>query len=509
MHRFRLILAILLLFALANPRCRANELTPQQFGAKGDVVSLTDGQVRSGAAVFISHKAAFTAADIGKTIIVTGAGPSGNALVSTIQARVSKTTVTLAAKALASVSQALAYYGTDDTAAIRSCVQNGTLLGGICTISHGVTFLVSNTSSQITISGTTFVPGGAIDGSGTIVFAPRGSVDFPNDRLFYLLSAEVTHPLQICCKNSALRQGATSFLAQTAGDAGNFHSGDTGILAEVDHGGGDNPVYADWFQVESVSGKQINLVKPLRTSFPNVRTWNQTNDLLNPDGLSFRKVGDIVKAITIRDINIIIPMVGRVTGIVTRDTQDVIIVGTHCDAAAQCYAGFFDKNLTITGNRWNEFIAPEFAAAVDATIVGNVFTQKAGRLNGYSNPTAQGVLLDYGFAFGSFTGNMIGPSKNETISTFFGMHDTIISGNTLGWNIGPGAGINLLGGYRNVVSGNRLQGGSHSNGIVSTDTGTLTVQILSNANLIWNNTVERYPLGKCVCSGTSATDLCY
>ena len=146
--------------------------TPKDYGAKGDALVLTDGAMSSGSAVFTSGSAHFSARDVGKAIAVTGAGTGGNALVAFISVVNNATNVTLSAKASATVSHARADYGTDDTAAVRSCIERSTMLGGRCTINDEMRFMLSNTSTTIHISSTK-ASGGTIDGKGTLIFAPQ------------------------------------------------------------------------------------------------------------------------------------------------------------------------------------------------------------------------------------------------------------------------------------------------------------------------------------------------
>lgn len=135
---------------------------PQDFGAACDLVPLMNATIASGSNVFNSSDAKFTAADIGKTIAITGAGVAiGTSvtpdavtlygpLVTTITGVNSPTQVTLAATASRSivpgmgiqyVSQdatveggAKAFYGTDDTAALQAYVDYAHPADGIVRI---------------------------------------------------------------------------------------------------------------------------------------------------------------------------------------------------------------------------------------------------------------------------------------------------------------------------------------------------------------------------------------
>lgn len=99
---------------------------PEAYGALGNGRMISDGSITTGTATFTSTaQASFTTGDVGKYILVAGAGDATGTrtLVTTISAWLSPTQVTLATNALATVSSGgYAVYGNDDTAAINSAV---------------------------------------------------------------------------------------------------------------------------------------------------------------------------------------------------------------------------------------------------------------------------------------------------------------------------------------------------------------------------------------------------
>src|ERR1700732_2934014 len=237
----------------------SSHATPKDYGAKGNAITVTDGAISSGSAHFTSAVAAFGAADAGKAIAVSGAGSGGDALVALISAVTSPTNVTLSVTASTTVSRARADYGTDDTAAVRSCIQHSTLLGGRCTINDGARFMMSNASTTISVAGTN-------DGKGTLIFAPQGPLTSgSNDRLFYIASSEAAGPFPV--RAGPIARGATSFTAQNSIDAAQLSRGDWVIMTEKDSGATD-VIYSDWLQIGSVVGTTVNIVGPLRMSFP-------------------------------------------------------------------------------------------------------------------------------------------------------------------------------------------------------------------------------------------------
>lgn len=102
-------------------------LQPWQFhvkayGAKGDGRVVHDGAMTSGGNILTCPTSTpFTAADVGKSVIVRGAGPTGvTCLVTTIAGYTSPGRVTLAANAAASTSATIVFWASDDTPAFQA-----------------------------------------------------------------------------------------------------------------------------------------------------------------------------------------------------------------------------------------------------------------------------------------------------------------------------------------------------------------------------------------------------
>jgi hypothetical protein len=83
---------------------------------------VTDGAITTATTALTSAAAAFTAGDVGKSLMVIGAGAAGVALITTIAAFVSSTTVTLANAAATTVSGANVVWGTDASEAIQNAL---------------------------------------------------------------------------------------------------------------------------------------------------------------------------------------------------------------------------------------------------------------------------------------------------------------------------------------------------------------------------------------------------
>ena len=102
----------------------AQRATPEAYGAKGDVKYISDAAMSLSSAVLTSASAPFVLADVGKTIMVRGAGltADGNTLTATIASFQSASQVTLSVAASVAVTANIATYGTDDTAAFKSAL---------------------------------------------------------------------------------------------------------------------------------------------------------------------------------------------------------------------------------------------------------------------------------------------------------------------------------------------------------------------------------------------------
>jgi hypothetical protein len=95
----------------------------KDFGAKGDSINVAaTATISSGSNALTATGAAFTGADVGKLILVPGAGTAGAVLKTTIAAFTNATHITLAANASTALTAAATniLYGTDDHSAITA-----------------------------------------------------------------------------------------------------------------------------------------------------------------------------------------------------------------------------------------------------------------------------------------------------------------------------------------------------------------------------------------------------
>lgn len=108
-----------------------------KYGAVGDGRIKYDGATTSGSPTLTSATAAFTAADVGRTVIFEHSPTSRQ--IATVSAYVSATSVTLSANASATTSAATFVIGTDDTAAVQAAIDAAyTAMGGIVQFDVGI-----------------------------------------------------------------------------------------------------------------------------------------------------------------------------------------------------------------------------------------------------------------------------------------------------------------------------------------------------------------------------------
>ncbi len=96
----------------------------ESFGAAGDLRFGRDGAMTASSAILTSATGNFAGSDVGKTIVVNGAGAAGVPLVTRIISRQSARQVTLAERSSSPVSGTIYYYGTDDTAAFQRAIND-------------------------------------------------------------------------------------------------------------------------------------------------------------------------------------------------------------------------------------------------------------------------------------------------------------------------------------------------------------------------------------------------
>lgn len=144
----------------------------------GDARVVTDATISSGSNVVTSSMASFTSGDIGKTVVVYGAGSaSGNALIAVISS-VAGSTATLSLSATVTVSSAKAYIGTDKTSSIQSALNSVSTTGDEVLLTAG-NYLIT---SAVTLKSNTLLLG---EGVGSVLLTTVTTISGSNAGLLF------------------------------------------------------------------------------------------------------------------------------------------------------------------------------------------------------------------------------------------------------------------------------------------------------------------------------------
>jgi hypothetical protein len=144
----------------------AHRAQPEDFGAKGDCKTILDATMSGGTSTLTSAAGGFVSTDAGKKIMVRGAGPTsrGGCLVADINTVNSATNVTLSASATGGIANGVATYGTDDTNAFKSAL-NQIVTDAINDLSYAAQLVLS--AKEYMIAGAPVV-GGSTAGNAQI-----------------------------------------------------------------------------------------------------------------------------------------------------------------------------------------------------------------------------------------------------------------------------------------------------------------------------------------------------
>ncbi len=126
---------------------QAGSLNVEDFGARGDAVSLVAGTVAGSPVITVPSGNAFSGGDIGKLLLLFGAGPATSPtnhqdLIATIEQVTSGTNVTLSLSAGVTATNISATCGTQNAAAFQRCVAAATGTNTIIKIPAGNYLLV-------------------------------------------------------------------------------------------------------------------------------------------------------------------------------------------------------------------------------------------------------------------------------------------------------------------------------------------------------------------------------
>lgn len=161
----RIIPTILSSKVRLGPLADTYNVLDSAYGARADWVTTADAAITTGTPNLTSATAAFVSGDVGKTVIVYGAGAAAAPLQTTVSAYVSATAVTLAANAGTTVSGANMGFGTDNRAAFSTALTSA-INGGVVNVPSGTYFIDVTTALALTLRDGQVVRG---DGNKTIL----------------------------------------------------------------------------------------------------------------------------------------------------------------------------------------------------------------------------------------------------------------------------------------------------------------------------------------------------
>lgn len=272
----------------------------KDYGAKGDAVNLsTPLIISSGSSLLTATGASFTLADVGKTILVRGAGPTGSDLVTTILAFNTTNNVTLAAVASTTLSSTgVITYGTDDTAAInaaKTASLNVFWPAGNYIITSTIDLSTNNTKHS-SLGGVTMYFFGSntaftFDGGDTIGYLQGvtfGSREYPftivgtSNATDLIFARSFLHSnLNIIaseCRNALLLKFAvlSSFYVEcSTNTSGTMHTKPQAAIITDQRGAGEKPSFCDFEIIaEGLSGTGLQLQNVQYCSFTGTSEGN-------------------------------------------------------------------------------------------------------------------------------------------------------------------------------------------------------------------------------------------
>ncbi|NQY92392.1 MAG: hypothetical protein HRT46_12165, partial [Deltaproteobacteria bacterium] len=187
-----------------------------EFGAVADCRFLENAEITAGSRILSAPSNPFSAADIGKTIVVAHAGASGASLVTTIADCTEPGQVILSDAASSEANTTKVHWGTDNTKAINDAIA-GLTAGGVVWLGPG-NYLVSsiNLTAVHSISFVGASWGINAPDEGTVLVPMNG--DFPVLDLTGSGGVKVEN-LQIGTTRSAVTGRVGILAAQTPGNA--------------------------------------------------------------------------------------------------------------------------------------------------------------------------------------------------------------------------------------------------------------------------------------------------
>lgn len=172
------------------------------FNAKGDGKVVSDAGITIGLNVLTSATANFVVTDVGKTVVVLGAGVAGAPFITTILGFTNSTTVTTTANASTTVSNARCFWGTNDSVAFQAALDASQIRGASLEIPPpDGAFYVLTTGLTYAISAISYAPVmiGVGKYSSVIFYTGSGSFLSPVATTGFILGGHVERlQIQLC-----------------------------------------------------------------------------------------------------------------------------------------------------------------------------------------------------------------------------------------------------------------------------------------------------------------------
>lgn len=138
-----------------------HSVTDRAYGARADMKALSDVAMQSGSVALSAETALLAPTDMGKAILIAGAGAGGGVLSTTIAAVRDRHHALLRGAAFATVARASAAVGTDNTAAFQAALNAQSRVGGGMVDVPAGTYLIFGTLAVpmfVRLHGATMLP---------------------------------------------------------------------------------------------------------------------------------------------------------------------------------------------------------------------------------------------------------------------------------------------------------------------------------------------------------------
>jgi len=328
----------------------------------------------------------------------------------------------------------------------------------------------------------------------TLLFAP--TLPFRetfNDRAFYIESA-VTAPVEI---DSAIALGTRAFEVRDGAAAAKLERGEWVVVFDRDRRAKEI-VTIDWAQVDSVSGRRVQVQRPFRTSFA-----RQRPSIANESGLAFIRIHSLLENFELRDFKLVQLATNKSAAAVTigmaiRTRLDNLYIDNARGNGFAIYRAKDSSIHDVTVLNGTEQ-ANEIASTVDFRVVNCSFGFEGTSYSSGAGPDTAALNVDFGAAFFTISSNSFHSAGNIAVMMLDGVHDGTFVANSIGWTrdvgLGLGQGLSLRGTQRVIVRGNSFAGGDRGTGNVCigvAHSDHLDVPMKSGDNIIADNLCPNY-----------------